>query len=229
MNRLLFAVLVLSLLAAPLALGATQVTPQVAPPKIASAESSKAGQQNTVADTTRWNPRTAAEGMKVIWPYLIVVLAIAVLPRIVDILAGYISSALALKRLTSLANNDKLDKEELQRLMETAVEPPKGIPGLARTSIALAVVGVIGIAVFHVLVFYQKPSGDTPQVLTNVLSILGGLVAAVTGFYFGGKASTEGAAKKEQKPVGGTAAQSSGTVTTPQNPNPVSGTSTTQT
>src|SRR2546429_1845016 len=62
---------------------------------------------------------------------------------------------------------------------------PQGKEGLARTTIALTVIVILGIAVFHVLVF-GLPSADPAQqaqVVSSVLSLLGGLLAAITGFY----------------------------------------------
>lgn len=44
---------------------------------------------------------------------------------------------------------------------------------------------ILGIAVFHVLMFGIGHDGDQtqlPQVLNNILSLLGGRLAAITGF-----------------------------------------------
>jgi hypothetical protein len=110
-------------------------------------------------------------------------------------LCTYLARTANLFYLMRLAGKDLIDKEELKELLAMLSKAPAGIKGLARTSMAMAVIAVIGLAVFHVLVFYQNPKGEVPAVLTSVLSILGGLVSAVTGFYFGGRAASEGGAQ----------------------------------
>ena len=58
-----------------------------------------------------------------------------------------------------------------------------GISGFRRTIIALTVLLIIGIALF-ILIGSGK---DDLDVIGNVLSMLAGIVAAIAGFYFGGK------------------------------------------
>lgn len=59
-----------------------------------------------------------------------------------------------------------------------------GISGFRRSIIALSVVLVLGISVFHLLV-HGGP--EARPVVNNVLSMLAGLVSAIAGFYFGGR------------------------------------------
>jgi hypothetical protein len=51
---------------------------------------------------------------------------------------------------------------------------------------ALTVILILGVAVFHILV--KGAPGDDSQIINNILSMLAGLLAAITGFYFGGRA-----------------------------------------
>lgn len=52
----------------------------------------------------------------------------------------------------------------------------------------MSVIIVLGIATLHILV-KGCPVADDSQIVNNVLSMLAGLLAAVTGFYFGGRAA----------------------------------------
>ncbi|MFP3976211.1 MAG: hypothetical protein ACLFVK_08340 [Dehalococcoidia bacterium] len=82
---------------------------------------------------------------------------------------------------------------------EPGKEEPKGISGFRRAIIALTVIIILGIAVFHLLA-----SGDSgsEQVVSNILSMLAGLVAAIAGFYFGGRFGEKNAEQVEKRAEG---------------------------
>jgi cobalamin synthase len=61
----------------------------------------------------------------------------------------------------------------------------KGISGFRRAIIALTVILILGIAIFHLLDNYEDAASRA--VVNNLLSMLAGLVAAIAGFYFGGR------------------------------------------
>ncbi len=112
--------------------------------------------------------------------YVILVALVASFPIILDICLAYRSQSKMRKLVEMLiekAATDKFQPGDLQELVKASGKPPPGIPGLARATMALTVVVILGVAVFHVLV-----NGGAPQILNNVLSMLGGLLAAVTGF-----------------------------------------------
>jgi len=69
---------------------------------------------------------------------------------------------------------------EIQKLLENE---PTGIQGFTRGQIAMTVIFLLGTAVILVT-FSLKPDST---MLNNVLSMLGATLAAVVGFYFGGK------------------------------------------
>ena len=92
---------------------------------------------------------------------------------------------------------DRLDKDELRELLKESSKPPPGIPGLARSTIALTVIVILAVAIFHLL---TSDNGDgNSTIINNVLSVLAGLLAAITGFYFGGRA-TEKKQEDTEKP-----------------------------
>lgn len=101
--------------------------------------------------------------------YVLIAAAIASTPMLLDIILAY------------------------RRSKQTG-EEPKGIPGLARATMALTVIVILAIAVFHLLVV-----GGSQDIINNVLSMLAGLLAAITGFYFGGKTTEKKPEEKEPK------------------------------
>jgi len=104
---------------------------------------------------------------------------------ILDICLAYWSLNKTRKLLIDKASLDRLELKELQEFVKEIRNAPPGIPGLARATMALTVIVIMGVAVFHVLV--KRPPGVNPQIINNILSMLAGLLAAITGFYFGGK------------------------------------------
>ncbi len=122
--------------------------------------------------------------------YAVVLVAVASLPMILDLLLAYRAKhrmADLIHVMIQMIPQDDLVRREIPKFLHELEAPPAGVPGLARATMALSVVAVLGLATFHLLVF-GTPAGDT-QVINNVLSVLGGLLAAVAGFYFGGKAA----------------------------------------
>jgi hypothetical protein len=124
--------------------------------------------------------------------YVLTLVLFAGIPFVLDICLSYLSSLLSKKQTLNLlidkASADKLDLEELKEFMKEIGKPPPGIPGLARAMMALTVIVILGIAVFHILV---NNADKDNLIINNILSMLSGLLAAITGFYFGGKKSEE--------------------------------------
>jgi len=101
--------------------------------------------------------------------YVLIIVAFAATPLIVDLWRSY----------------DNVAKKG---------DAPQGVEGLARAVMALTTILILGIAVFHVLMFGIGPAGDQtqqPQIANNILSLLGGLLAAITGFYFGSRSTQQ--------------------------------------
>ena len=121
----------------------------------------------------------------VILLYVIVLALVAGFPMVLDICLAYSSINKTRNLLIEKASLDKLKLEELQEFIKGIGKAPPGIPGLARATMALTVIVILGIAVIHILV-EGSPEGDS-QIINNILSMLAGLLAAITGFYFGGK------------------------------------------
>lgn len=125
--------------------------------------------------------------MDTILVYIILLFIFAGFPIILDIFLAYRSQSRTRNLLIEKASLDNLEIDELRELIKESGKAPPGIPGLARATMALTVIIILGIAVFHVLV--KGAAGDNSQIISNILSMLAGLLAAITGFYFGGKTS----------------------------------------
>ena len=128
--------------------------------------------------------------MELVLTYVLILALFASVPIIIDIVFAYVSANRTKNLLIEKASLDKLELAELKEFIKDSGKTPPGIPGLARSTMALTVIIVLGMAVFHIVV--EGVAGDkspevNSQIINNVLSMLAGLLAAITGFYFGGK------------------------------------------
>lgn len=140
--------------------------------------------------------------MDTILVYVIIVAVFISLPWVIDILMAYVSHNKIRQQLVDKviekASKDGLSLAELKELLKETAKAPGGMQGLSRASMALSVILILGIAVFHLMSKAAPTAGDS-QIVGNILSMLGGLLAAITGFYFGGRTAEQGAEKKEEK------------------------------
>jgi hypothetical protein len=138
--------------------------------------------------------------MEIILIYVFVLALVAGFPMILDICLAYGSRNKTRNLLIKKASLDGLQLKELQEFMKESAKPPPGIPGLARAVMALTVIVILGVAVIHILV--EGSPKDDSQIIDNILSMLAGLLAAITGFYFGGKTAEKATEQKspEEKP-----------------------------
>jgi len=119
--------------------------------------------------------------------YVAVLGVVASFPIALDILLAYRSSDKKQDLLGKKEPAGGLDPKEQAELIREILKSPSGIPGLARYTLAMTVIMVLAIAVVHILVV-GCPTKDS-QIVNNILSMLAGLLAAITGFYFGGRAA----------------------------------------
>jgi hypothetical protein len=68
-------------------------------------------------------------------------------------------------------------------------DEPHGMQGLARASMAFAVIVVIGFALAYILV--RRPFGDNKTVVGNIMVALTTTLASITAFYFGSRLSSQ--------------------------------------
>lgn len=132
--------------------------------------------------------------METILIYVFVLALVAGFPMILDICLAYHSRNKTRNLLIKKASLDGLQLEELKEFIKESAKPPPGIPGLARAVMALTVIVILGIAVTHILV--EGSPKDDSQIIDNILSMLAGLLAAITGFYFGGRTAEKATEQK---------------------------------
>ncbi len=66
---------------------------------------------------------------------------------------------------------------------------PQGMQGLARATMAFAVIAVIGFALAYILV--EKPFADNRTITSNIMVALTTTLASITAFYFGSRLATQ--------------------------------------
>ena len=136
--------------------------------------------------------------MGTILVYVVIVALFISVPSIIDILMAYVSQYKIRKQLVDKASDKGLSLNELKELLRETGKAPGGIQGLSRATMALSVILVLGIAVLHLTTKEEPTDGDS-QIVGNILSMLGGLLAAITGFYFGGRTAEKGAEKAAEE------------------------------
>jgi len=139
--------------------------------------------------------------MELVLTYVLILALFASVPIIIDIVFAYVSANKTKNLLIEKASLDKLELDELKEFIKDSGKTPPGIPGLARSTMALTVIIILGMAVFHILVngiHGETDKAVNSQIINNVLSMLAGLLAAITGFYFGGKTVEKKAGKDGQ-------------------------------
>jgi hypothetical protein len=133
--------------------------------------------------------------------YVGLLVLVALLPMLIDLGAAYWFAGRTRRLLIDKAAGDRLSLPELRLILQELQASPPGIPGLARSTMALTVIVILGVAIFHLLVMPVALTDQTMQAVTTVLTLLSGLLAAITGFYFGGKATEAGQRTVEAGPA----------------------------
>ena len=132
-----------------------------------------------------------------IFVYVILIAALPVICTIYDVHKSYEERWNVLKRLQPNATDERIGA-----LLKDMDQGPTGFTGLTRGIIALMLILVLGFVVFHLVVI--TPGSKPPDIAEKLLMLIAGTLTAITGFYFGSKASAEatqqaqaGAAKAE--------------------------------
>lgn len=136
----------------------------------------------------------------IIWLYALIIALLVLVPHLVDMFKAYKAQGEIRRQLIEKCAQDGIDPTELKELLKEAAKSPPGITGLTRGAIALTVIVILGIALFHLIITRQSTDDQT---IGNILTMVGSLVAAIVGFYFGGrtkdKAAEEAAAEVTEK------------------------------
>jgi len=118
--------------------------------------------------------------------YLLLIFALPLICTIYDIYKSYKERATVLGKLQS-----HLSTDEIKALLVDMDQGPTGLTGLTRGIVAVTLILVLAVAVFHLVVFAPR----VPDIAEKLLMLLAGTLTAITGFYFGSKATAEAAQK----------------------------------
>jgi hypothetical protein len=120
------------------------------------------------------------------------VLALVVFPLLLmgaDIIGAYRSADQTRVALLARLGTEKLSPDDVKMLSAQLGKPSGGISGLSRSTMAIVFLLILGISVFHMLALSPEHAHES---LDKVLTLLTGAVTSIIGFYFGGKAATDG-------------------------------------
>jgi hypothetical protein len=126
----------------------------------------------------------STSGLALLLVYIGLIVLLPISCTFYDIYMSYQERRVVLKQVRPHATN-----EEIKTLLKDMDQGPTGLTGLTRGLIALTLIFALAIAAFHLVVFAPK----VPDIADKLLMLLAGTLTAITGFYFGSKAATEGA------------------------------------
>jgi hypothetical protein len=118
--------------------------------------------------------------------YTVAFIVLLLVPIIIEMLINYWT----FKKLLEKASLDhKLSNEELNACLSMIATSTSGGSNITRRLVSVAIIAILGIAIFNTLVagIPNSNTGDSAQITNNILSMLAGTLAAMIGFYFGGR------------------------------------------
>jgi hypothetical protein len=116
-----------------------------------------------------------------------------------DIRKAYAFAHETRELLMNKISADKLTLDELKALITEFDTSPPGIPGLARATLALTLLLLLGLVMFYLVVAY---TGKIPDGIEKLLTALTTAFASVVAFYFGTKAASGGQGGAGKGPSG---------------------------
>ncbi len=123
-----------------------------------------------------------------LWLLLLYVFLIVLPPSVFNLYDIYKSYQERSVVLLNLTKNTTATIDEIKALLRDMDQGPTGFTGLTRGIVAVTLILVLAIAVFHLVVFAPP---TVPHIVEQLLTLLAGTLTAITGFYFGSKAATE--------------------------------------
>ncbi len=142
------------------------------------------GSDSTVHDTE--SPRLA-------FVYVLLVFLFPLLLLGGDVIYAHRSANTMREEL--LTKVSALSGDQVKALASQMTKSMPAVSGLSRSTIAVTLLLILGIAVVHIVAL--DPHGMHTDLLKNVLMLLAGAVTSITGFYYGNKAATD---SKESSP-----------------------------
>ncbi len=147
--------------------------------------------------------------------YAFVLFLALLIPIVLGVREAYSNRKRVIEIVEQLNQKGQIREEMMKTLLKDLGKEPEGIRGFGRMLMTLGVLIIVGISIFHVLVLSTSladigflfsnstSSSSFNQTLTltrdlktqqlsmvnSLLTILGGAVSAIIGFYFGTKAA----------------------------------------
>jgi hypothetical protein len=119
------------------------------------------------------------------WVIFIYVFLVGV-PPVVFILYDIRKSYKERSEVITKIKDQSINASEVKELLKTMEDGPTGFTGLTRGIIAVTLIFVVAIAIFHILVF----RADIPKYGQDILLIVANTITAIVGFYFGSRAAS---------------------------------------
>jgi len=143
----------------------------------------------TYVDLARTNggQNDVTETLLLVFGYVLLIVLFPLILMWVDIRKAYRFSQQSRDKLFEKFSVDKLSLEQLKILLPELNQPPPGIPGLARATIAFTLLMIIGVGVFHIVVVAPWFGKEIPPAIEKLLTLLAGALTSIISFYFGAK------------------------------------------
>ena len=137
-----------------------------------------------------------SENIEILVVYSAILLVVILAPILWDIKRSY---DLKQKMIDKISSADP-------KVWEEVLKPIQGVVGLARLVMTLGIVIILGIAVFHLAVIgssaNEQLNSQQMDIVKNMMTILGGAVSAMIGFYFGQKSQSDPKPSTSPRPAG---------------------------
>ncbi len=119
--------------------------------------------------------------------YVGIFVILLLVPMIVEMYLNY-RTVNYIIRCAASKDQEHFTREELNTCCKMIIATTAGLSNVTRRLVSVAIIAILGIAIFHVLVIgINNDATQSAQITNNILSMLAGTLAAMIGFYFGGR------------------------------------------
>jgi len=131
----------------------------------------------------------AWESFGLLFIYVAIIAALPLAATMYDTYKSYVERKVIIDKLPH--NTSAAD---LRQFLKDLDSGPTGFTGLTRGIVALTLLLILAVAIFHLVVFQPTVS----DLADRLLILLAGTLTSITGFYFGSKATAEAQSKRER-------------------------------
>jgi len=168
---------------------ASPANPAVVPgASVASVSPSPAATATSAGSTAGEATKRGDYSKLMLFAYVILLIVFVGGLHLIDSFQAYSLARGSDQLWTKLPNN--LSADEAEKLLKSLPQEPNGIAGTTRSILTYSLILILGIAVFDLLTVSVDPKAG--EYADKLLTLLGGSLTTIIGFYFGAKATTEG-------------------------------------